>query len=115
MLIKSEPIVSLKALEEAGRIQNSETNLRSKCDSILRALTSMLAKKERLDYEIRKQKASLTRKRQELLRVSRGFKSRKKTLRESTGTIDQIGNLEDWLIRYDSQLLQESARILDTD
>lgn len=115
MLIKSEPKSNLKSLEEAGRIQNSETNLRSKCDSILRALTSMLAKKERLDYEIRKQKASLTRKRQELLRVSRGFKSKKKSLRESQIQDDQVGHLEDWLLRYDSQLLQESARILDTD
>lgn len=106
---------SLDYLEACGVISTADKNLRTKVDSLLRSLENLQAKKDRLDYEIKKQKRALVRKRQELKRVSQSS-SRKvgpvlesAEAEESTTLLIEITGLK----RLDSRLLQESSQVLD--
>lgn len=98
-----------------GVISTSDKNLRSKIGSLLRSIENLEAKRERLTYEINKQKKSLTRKRQELKRVSRSNQKNSSLALESAGEdfllFDQ-GTLNS-LRRLDSILLEISSRKLE--
>jgi len=113
-----EPLsTKLRRLEEAGLITTSERNLRSKLDSILRSIENLQQKRERIDYEIKKQKASLSRKRQELTRSHKSTIRKKALVSESSESNSSTVLIEDFkeLQRLDSITLQKSDRILDQD
>lgn len=106
----------LTDLAEAKVISDSDKNLRSKIDSILRSLENLSAKQARIEFEIKKQKKSLTRKRQELKKVQKST-SRKLSVAIEEQTSIQGIFLDDIdqqaLRRLDSRLLAESSRILE--
>lgn len=102
---------------EAGLITNSEKNLRSKIDSILRSIENLTEKRLRIEYEIKKQKKSLYRKRQELKRSS---KTTRRKISLSLESVSNSGSLpieldSRELRRLDSILLEKSNRILEQD
>lgn len=104
----------LDALLEQKVISDSEKNLRSKVDSIVRSIENLTEKKARLDFEIKKQKKSLTRKREELKRVSNSTQVRERLTLESSspaGYPDQ----EDLKVlhKLDQQLLESSFRVIE--
>lgn len=106
----------LKVLEENSVIATSEKNLRSKIDSICRSLENLSAKKARLEFEIRRQKKTLTRKREELKRVSKSNQAKVTlTLESQEANEDQKAEILRRVLRLDSRLLQESDRLLTKD
>jgi hypothetical protein len=114
MTYQSPKEISIKALEETGIITTPEKNLRSKIDSILRSLENLTNKKLRIEFEIKKQKASLVRKRQELKKSSKSTTLRGKVALENSNPKPE--NLEaeiQELRRLDSILLESSNRMLE--
>lgn len=103
-------------LEEAQKqkiITTSEMNLRSKIDSITRSLENLLAKEARIQFEIKRQRKSLMRKREELKKVTKRV-SPKKSLNEFSidfGDWTQENNFQ--LSRIDKILLQESNSVIE--
>lgn len=104
----------LQILKEAGVISEPEQNLRSKVDSLVRSIENLSAKKLRIEYEIKKQKRSLARKRMELKKGSKHSKAKLESALESGLLIENSGrgSTTDPTLDY---LLRESARILDSD
>lgn len=117
MSVIKDEMFPLGYLEEASLISAPEKNLRSKVESILRSLQNLEAKKRRIDYEIKKQKFSLEKKRKELLRNSKRLRSVKKSLSESSepDTNNILARCLDELRRLDSIQLQESDLVLNRD
>lgn len=108
----------LSVLENGKMIATSEINLRSKIDSIMRSLENLSAKKARIEFEIRRQKKTLTRKREELKRVSKSNQAKLSLTLENQNPVlfrfqAKERNLE--LQRLDSRLLQESNRLIETN
>lgn len=104
----------LTILEEAGIISSSEKNLRSKIESINRNLEQLQSKALRIDFEIRRQKKSLVRKREELKKVSKRNRTRLSKALESENQDLEIFDINDSKLRsYDSRLLQESNQLLE--
>lgn len=105
----------LNLMEESGVISTSEKNLRSKIDSITRSLENLSEKKARIDFEIKRQKRSLTRKRAELKKSQRSTQAKFSLSLESgriyPGPISQIDPRDIQVL--DSKLLQESNQVLD--
>lgn len=105
----------LAVMENSGMITTPEKNLRSKIDSIVRSLENLSQKKIRIEFEIRRQKKSLARKREELKKVSKTSQARAKIALESGSCLSQVLSeskaLE--LKRLDSALLQKSDQVLD--
>lgn len=101
-------------LVEANLITTPEKNLRSKIDSILRSLENLSAKRDRIDFEIKKQKRSLFQKRAELTRSNRTLKKKKISVSESQSESDLLlqKSLQEQG-RLDSIQLQESDRVLN--
>lgn len=117
MLITKPRKSDLEILEEAGLISTPEKNLRSKIDSILRSLENLSQKKMRIEFEIKKQRKSLERKRLELKRSHKSQTIKAKIALESSNS-----NLDPLLIkslqeqqRLDSIVLQESDLVLNQD
>lgn len=105
----------LTEMESHQLISTPDKNLRSKIDSILRSLENLTEKKARIEFEIKRQKKSLARKRAELKRVSR-TNSAKISVSFETGIPildDQIPEEVLTLQRLDSKLLQESSQALE--
>lgn len=102
-------------LVEAKVISTEDLNLRSKIESITRSLEALASKKARIDYEIKKQKISLTRKREELKRVTKRNQVKLSVSLESGSLIHELPTRECLLElqRYDAKLLQESDQVLD--
>lgn len=102
-------------LEEATVITTPERNLRSKIDSLTRAIENMSEKKIRLDFEIKKQKKALIRKRNELKKVQSSLSAKSSLVIENEIIFDDFPPAEDYLVlrRIDSKLLQESDRVLN--
>lgn len=101
-------------LVEAKVITTEDLNLRSKIESITRSLEALASKRARIDYEIKKQKISLTRKREELKRVTKRNHVKLSVSLESGSLIHELSP-EDCLLelqRYDAKLLQESDQAL---
>lgn len=104
----------LHSLVEAKVINSSQQNLRSKMDSLLRSIKSLQEKRSRLDYEIRKQKSALLKKRLELRRETRSIRSKAPTVHGSTVNESLTLLLEaPELAKIDNYLLRESARLVD--
>lgn len=99
-------------LSEAKIPQNQVQNLKSKMDSLIRSIENLSEKKIRLEFEIRRQKKSLARKREELKRLSRNSKA-KISLSLEAQTLDE--NLKDPQAERKEidRLLSESARLLE--
>lgn len=105
---------NLQVLQEKQIISSAEKNLRSKIDSILRSLENLSEKKLRIEFEIKRQKKSLIRKRAELKRVS-STSSKKLTLAIENKVIssDDPQKGSQFLRVLDNKLLQESSRVLE--
>lgn len=108
-------ITLLTQLEESQVISTSEKNLRSKIDSIVRSIENLSEKRARIDFEIKRQKKSLTRKRQELKKVSSSTQVKAKLTLEQTKDFPgfRLQDKRPALRVLDSRLLQESSRVLD--
>lgn len=115
MQMTENEVILLTQLEEAQVISTSEKNLRSKIDSIVRSLENLSKKRARIDFEIKRQKKSLTRKRQELKKVSSSTQVKAKLTLESTKDFPgfRLTDRRSELRVLDSKLLQESSRVLD--
>ena len=101
-------------LEEATLISTPAKNLSNKLDSILRSLENLAQKKARIEYEIKKQKSSLFRKREELKKVQKSYRKKARLSLESSDPIvaQSVQELQRFSKRC-SQLLTESQRVLD--
>lgn len=108
-------ITLLTQLEESQVISTSEKNLRSKIDSIVRSIENLSEKRARIDFEIKRQKKSLSRKRQELKKVSSSTQIKAKLTLESSKDFPgfELQDKRPALRVLDSRLLQESSRVLD--
>lgn len=114
-MITEENFKDLTFLEDAGVITTADKNLRSKIESIDRNLEQLLQKKLRIEFEIKRQKKSLVRKREELKKVtSRNNAKLKLTLESGNLVPDPCEEHYTWLRQFDSKLLQESSQRLDT-
>lgn len=105
----------LSVLESSGLISTPERNLRSKIDSIVRSLENLSAKRLRIDFEIKRQKKSLVRKREELKKTQKSTRAKATLALESGGLIHKAIRQKEILDlqRLDSRLLQESTQVLD--
>lgn len=113
-MLTEEQNFDLYLLLESGTITSSERNLRSKIDSIIRALENLSEKKMRIEFEIKRQTQSLTRKREELKRVSKRNQVKTRVVLESSFETNQPIDREVLeLQKIDSILLQESYRVLE--
>jgi hypothetical protein len=111
-----ESKILLETVTRNPRISDSSKNLRSKIDSIVRSIENLSQKKLRIEFEMRKQQQSLTRKRQELKKRSRSNRIKVRAALESSNTDleqDSAKKEIEELLRLDSILLQESDRVLD--
>lgn len=106
---------SLKVLQERTIITEPDKNLRSKIDSIVRSIESLSAKRDRIDYEIKRQKKSLERKRMELKKSNTHLRS-EQTLdakfRVSSGLLSEslslsLGDIDDYLLRESHRVLEK--------
>lgn len=102
----------LDVLTEAQVISTPERNLRSKIDSLLRSIENLESKRARIDYELKKQKRSLARKRMELKKDSKHLKAKTESALKAGVLIEQADPRFPWN-SIDDYLLQESARKLD--
>lgn len=105
----------LTVLEQTKVITTADKNLRSKINSILRSLENLSQKKARIEFEIKRQKKSLLRKREELKKVSTSNQKKISISLESGNLIHPDLEEQDLqsLRRLDLILLQESNRLLD--
>lgn len=105
---------NLDILVQEGVITTEEKNLRSKIDSLVRSLENLSEKKIRIDFEIKRQKKSLTRKRMELKKVTKRNQARLTVALESGRLTDlRPPEGQSLLAKLDSRLLQESSLRLD--
>jgi hypothetical protein len=103
--------------ESTSPINTPRKNLLSKMDSILRNLENLSQKKLRIEFEIKKQKSSLQRKRLELKKAQRSLRVKTRISLESANSISEFHSeqeLEEFLKRC-SKYLTESQRVLDED
>lgn len=104
----------IQSLEENQIISSSEKNLRSKIESILRSLENLSQKKLRIEFEIKRQKKSLIRKREELKRVSKSTSKRLSLTIEAQNQNPEVLQEKLRELRVlDNKLLQESSRLLE--
>lgn len=97
---------------ENSLISNEQANLRSKISSISRSIEQLTQKKLRIEFEIKRQKKSLARKREELKHSS--FTVSGKLALESQNPISIFHGEEVKLLqKIDRKLLTESAKILE--
>lgn len=117
MFLHETKVPPAEVLVEAGLISTPEKNLRSKLDSILRSIENLTQKRLRIEFEIKKQKASLLKKRQELRRSTKSHSAKVKIALESSDPIRQIKIEEAFkeLQRLDSIALQKSDQVLNQD
>lgn len=115
-MITEDQEKTLIYLEKNSIITTEDKNLRSKIDSLTRSLENLSQKKARLEFEIKRQKVSLTRKREELKRVSKR-NSAKLQLSLESGILSEVPAEKaiPWLPKLDSKLLQESSLVLEKD
>lgn len=95
-------------------ITTPERNLRSKIDSLLRSLENLTSKKLRIEYEIKKQKRSLERKRSELKKSNKTV-TRRYRLSLENQTLQEAKSSQEIqeFLREDQLLLQKSSQMLD--
>jgi len=103
--------------ESTTPINTPRKNLISKIDSILRNLENLNQKKLRIEFEIKKQKSSLHRKRDELKKAQKSLRVRTRISLESADSISEFQSeqeLDDFLKRC-SKYLSETQRVLDEE
>lgn len=105
----------LSQLLESGLITGPESNLRSKMGSLLRSIENLTQKKLRIEYQIKVQKRSLARKREELKKASKHFKVTLESASSPEALYLKANSSSDLKLELDEYLLQESFRILDSD
>lgn len=108
-------LLFIDRLAETKVITTADRNLRSKIDSITRSLENLTEKKARIEFEIKRQKKSLTRKREELKRVSHSNQA-KLSVRLESGTLQTDLSPEQevlYLEKLDARLLHKSHQQLD--
>jgi len=101
--------------ESTTPINTPRKNLISKIDSILRNLENLSQKKLRIEFEIKKQKSSLQRKRDELKKAQKSLRVKTRISLESADSISEFSSeqeLDDYLKRC-SKYLSETQRVLD--
>lgn len=101
--------------ESTTPINTPRKNLISKIDSILRNLENLSQKKLRIEFEIKKQKSSLQRKRDELKKAQKSLRVKTRISLESADSISEFSSeqeLDDYLKRC-SRYLSETQRVLD--
>jgi hypothetical protein len=113
MTLPEFPYRDLQVLVENKVISTSEQNLRSKMDSLIRSIKNLEEKRSRIDYELKKQKSSLARKRMELKKDSKHSKARLSTALEEGVISRKISPQQIDGANVDDYLLRESALILD--
>lgn len=107
----------IQLFEETGQISSSEANLRSKIQSLLNSLENLSQKKIRIEFEIRRQKKALARKREELKRTSKSLTA-KGSIRLEASDLSRIssGAEKPLTLQYvDQVLLRESANVLEEE
>lgn len=111
---KKNPGEEFALLLAEGKIpQSPEAQLRSKIQSILRSIENLSQKKMRIEFEIKRQKKSLERKRLEL-KKSKASSTSKLTLSiENQHYQFPSGIVQKDIENLDSYLLSESSRILE--
>lgn len=101
-------------LTEITKPQNSKQNLESKIESLIRSIENLSEKKGRIEFELKRQKKSLARKREELKRVSKSSQAKVTLSVEQSDSNTSIGKqISPDELRRTQTLLQESARILE--
>lgn len=103
----------VETLTENSKVQNPKQNLESKIESLIRSIENLTEKKIRIEFELKRQKKSLARKREELKRVSKSSQAKVNLSLESqteTNSSDEKSTEEFKRTQY---LLQESAKILE--
>lgn len=108
---EEEEDLDVDSLNEGTTIQNSTQNLKSKMESLIRSIENLSEKKIRLEFEIKRQKRSLARKREELKRVNSSSQAKVKIALESGSQAESEEIKKER--REIQKLLQESARILE--
>lgn len=106
----------LTRLAEASQmkvITQPQQNLRSKIESLIRSIDNLEAKRSRIDYELKKQKRSLARKRMELKKDSKHLRAKTESALQSGALNESFHSRTVNILNQDSSLLQRSAEILD--
>jgi t-SNARE complex subunit (syntaxin) len=107
--------VSIQLEEKKIPIPKSpELQLKSKIASIMRSIENLSQKKGRIEYELKRQKQSLERKRLEL-KKTKSVSTSKFALSLEQYSDFPVEEIERIIKAYDQRLLAESARILDKD
>lgn len=107
----------IQLFEETGQISSSEANLRSKIQSLLNSLENLSQKKIRIDFEIRRQKKALARKREELKRSSKTLTAKGSIHLEASELAEVLcGTDRPLTLQYvDQTLLRMSANVLEEE
>lgn len=100
-------------LSESTAPRTSKQNLESKIESLIRSIRNLSEKQMRLEFELKRQKKSLARKREELKRVSKTTQIKGNLTLESSDPESQYQETRTDDIKRTQSLLQESARILE--
>lgn len=91
--------------------QTPKQNLESKIESLIRSIENLSAKKSRLDLQIKLSKKALSRKREELKRVSSSVRGKTRFTTQSSVQDEMTESKKDRI--RTQKLLSESARILE--
>lgn len=103
----------VSVLNETQVITGPDMNLRSKIDSLMRSIENLTEKKLRIDFEIKKQKRSLARKRNELKKSSAHFRARLESADKIEFKNGETYSRRELVEAVDNYLFQESDRILN--
>lgn len=102
-------------LSESTAPRTSKQNLESKIESLIRSIRNLSEKQMRLEFELKRQKKSLARKREELKRVSKTTQIKGNLSLEGSVLESQNQETRTDDIKRTQSLLQESARILEEE
>lgn len=103
----------LQSLNEIQVITGPDMNLRSKIDSLVRSIENLSEKKLRIDFEIKKQKRSLARKRNELKKSSAHFRATLESAAEIELRSGEFVSRKELVEAIDNYLFQSSDRVLN--
>lgn len=112
VLPKKEQELIEESTSKSKELRTPRENLESKVESIIRSIENLSGKKFRIEFEIKRQKTALARKREELKRVSKTH-SAKVVIRSESQIEDETPKEDPIDLRRTQRLLQESARILE--
>lgn len=108
-----EQKVESEVLTETAIPKDSREQLKSKMDSLIDSIQNLSRKKLRIEFELKRQKKALARKREELKRTSHSSKAKATLSLEGSNLNPQLEEKRVEDIKRVQNLLQESARILE--